>query len=128
MIQSGDGDWIINLIPPGTESQALKDALIQHSISVLNGQRAFYLAGTSTPNKKCHLRVLRASVVKSLFWTRVFFSKVSVDRFLKILYIPINNRQSAIVNLQSTINTGWRCRCFFVFREKRLRSEEIFEL
>jgi hypothetical protein len=47
MIQSGDGDWIINRIPPGIESQAVKDALIQHSIGVLNGQRAFYLAAVS---------------------------------------------------------------------------------
>ena len=71
MIQSGDGDWIINHIPSGIESQVLQDALIQHRTGVLNGPRAFYLAGTSPPNKKCHLRVLRASVVKNLFWTRV---------------------------------------------------------
>jgi hypothetical protein len=44
MIQSGDGDWIINRIPPGIESQVPKDAMIQHRIGVLNGQRAFYLS------------------------------------------------------------------------------------
>jgi hypothetical protein len=71
MIQSGDGDWIINRIPSGIESQVLKDALIQHRVGVLNGQTPFYLAGISPPNKKCHLRVLRASVVKNLFWARV---------------------------------------------------------
>jgi len=71
MIQSGDGDWIINSIPSGIESQMLQDALIQDRICILKGQKAFYLAGTSPPNKKYLLRVLRASVVKNLFWTRV---------------------------------------------------------
>jgi len=32
MIQSGDGDWIINPIPLGTESQMLKGALIEDRI------------------------------------------------------------------------------------------------
>jgi len=32
------------------------------------------------------------------------------------MYIPINNQQS----------TGWRCRYFFVFREKSLGSEGSF--
>jgi hypothetical protein len=52
MIQSGDGDWIINSILSGIESQMLQDALIQDRISVLKGQKAFYLAGTSPPNKE----------------------------------------------------------------------------
>jgi hypothetical protein len=51
MIQSGDGDWIINPIPLGIESQVLKGALIQDRIQVLKGQNAFYLASTSPPNK-----------------------------------------------------------------------------
>ena len=52
MIQSGDGDWIINPIPSGIESQMLQDALIEDRICVFKGQKAFYLAGTSPPNKK----------------------------------------------------------------------------
>jgi len=52
MIQSGDGDWIIYSIPSGIESKMLQDALIQGRICVLKGQKAFYLAGTSPPNKK----------------------------------------------------------------------------
>ncbi len=51
MIQSGDGDWIMNLIPSGIKSQMLQDALIRDKICVLKGQKAFYLAGTSPPNK-----------------------------------------------------------------------------
>jgi len=51
MIQSGDGDWIINPIPSGIESQMLQDALTQDRMCALKGGRAFYLAGTSPPNK-----------------------------------------------------------------------------
>ena len=40
---------------------------------ILEGRKAFYLAGTSQPNKKFLLCVLRASVVKNLFWTEVIF-------------------------------------------------------
>ena len=46
--QAGDGDWIINSIPSGIESQMLQDALIQDRICILKGQKAFYLAGTSS--------------------------------------------------------------------------------
>ena len=52
MIQSGDGDWIINPIPSGIESQMLREALIQYRMCVLKGQKAFHLAGTSPPNEK----------------------------------------------------------------------------
>ena len=35
--QAGDGDWIINTIPSGIESQKLQETLIQGRISVLKG-------------------------------------------------------------------------------------------
>ena len=71
MIQSGDGDWIINPIPIGVEFQTSRTALILDWLSVLEAEKAFDLAGTSPPNQKSFLRALCASVVKHLFWTRV---------------------------------------------------------
>ena len=45
MIQSGDGDWIINSMlfgrPSGIESQKLQDTPIQGRICVLKGQKVF---------------------------------------------------------------------------------------
>jgi hypothetical protein len=52
MIQSGDGDWIINSIPSGIESQMPQDAPLHNRMCFLKGQKAFYLAGISPPNKK----------------------------------------------------------------------------
>jgi hypothetical protein len=43
--------WIINFIPSETESGASLATLIRRT-SVLEGRKAFHLAGTSPPNKK----------------------------------------------------------------------------
>jgi hypothetical protein len=42
MIQSGGGDWIINSLPSGIESQTPYGALTQDRISVLKRQKTFY--------------------------------------------------------------------------------------
>jgi hypothetical protein len=77
MIQSGEGDWIIDSIPSGTESGALLVDLVHRKWGLLEGQNAFCLAGTSPPNEKPLLCVLCASVVKNLFWTRPFGDKTN---------------------------------------------------
>jgi hypothetical protein len=42
MIQSGDGDWIINPHPPGIKSQMLNKPLVHAwDVSILKGQKAY---------------------------------------------------------------------------------------
>jgi hypothetical protein len=47
MIQSGEGDWIIDSIPSGTESGALLVDLVHRKWGLLEGQNAFCLAAVS---------------------------------------------------------------------------------
>jgi hypothetical protein len=83
MIQSGDGDWIINSHPSGADAQGTCDGhRTLNNMLVLTG-KAFYLAASHLPspkrlragrppNKKTYLLcALGASAVKILFWTRM---------------------------------------------------------
>jgi hypothetical protein len=45
MIQSGDGDWIIDSVPPGMISSISRKAFMQKRLSMLKRQRAFCLVG-----------------------------------------------------------------------------------
>ena len=71
MIQSGDGDWIINLLPSGIESQMPQGVLIQHGFGFLKEKGLFIWRGPPRQMKKYLLRVLRVSVVKNISWPRV---------------------------------------------------------
>ena len=70
MIQSGDGDWIIDSVPPGMISSISRKAFMQKRLSMLKRQRAFCLVGNlPAKQKNSLLRVLSDSVVKNLSWT-----------------------------------------------------------
>ena len=75
MIQSGDGDWIIDLLPSGIRSQMPQGVLIQHGFVFLfvflKEKRLFIWREPPRQMKKYLLRVLRASVVKNISWPRV---------------------------------------------------------
>ena len=80
MIQSGDGDWIINSHPSGIDSDAFMAIRLQ-KIHVLIRKRAFYLAASHRQIKESLLCVLGASAVKFLFWTKV---KIAFESFGKL--------------------------------------------
>ncbi len=69
MIQSGDGDWIINPRPSGIGSQLLQDALMRHGVGVLKGQKAFVWRVPPRQTKN-FFSVLSVS---GLFLSTVFF-------------------------------------------------------
>ena len=55
MIQSGGGDWIINSLPSGIESQTPYGALTQDRISVLKRKKTFDLAVSPAKSKNISL-------------------------------------------------------------------------
>jgi hypothetical protein len=57
MIQSGGGDWIINSLPSGIESQTPYGALRQDRISVLKRQKTFYLLRLNRNKSKKYFSV-----------------------------------------------------------------------
>ena len=78
MIQSRDGDWIINSIPSGTETQTFYGALTRDEVCFLNGLKAVIWRVPPRQIKKLLLCALCDSVVKNLFWTRVTINKLCI--------------------------------------------------
>ena len=74
MIESGDGDWIINSYATETDSGVRFLAVGLQEKDVLIPKKAFYLAASHRQIKTTILCVLCASAVRFLFWTRMILA------------------------------------------------------